>query len=91
MAALVRLREGDPDGPYFVATQLMIEATMGLRIGRKPSTTTWRLLQDLDEKYEIVGMYQQRDSRAVEQATNWYWIAEDAFQKYRPLVSRPSR
>jgi len=91
VAALVRLREGDPDGPYFVATQAMIEATMGLGVGGKRSTTTWRLLQDLDEKYEIVGIYQQRGSRAVEQATNWYWIAEDAFQKYRPLVSRPSR
>jgi hypothetical protein len=91
VAALVRLREGDPDGSYFVATQAMIEATMGLGVGGKRSTTTWRLLRDLDEKYEIVGKYQQRGSRAAESATNWYWIAEDAFQKYRPLVSRPSR
>jgi hypothetical protein len=90
VATLVRLREGDPDGVYFAATQAMIEATMELGVGGRASTTTWRLLRDLDEKYEIVGQHQQRGSRAVESATNWYWIAEDAFQKYRPYVAATS-
>jgi hypothetical protein len=91
VAALITIREGDPDGPYFVATQAMIEETMGYGVGGKTSTTTWRLLRDLEEKYEIVGKYQQRGTRAAEQATNWYWVDEAAFQKYRPLVPRPSR
>ncbi len=90
VAALMTIREGNPDGPYFVATQAMIEATMGLGVGGETSTTTWRLLRDLDEKCEIVGKYQQRGSRAAESATNWYWIAEDAFQKYRPYVAATS-
>jgi hypothetical protein len=89
VAALVRIREGDPDGPYFVTSQKMIEATMGLV---QTSTTTWRLLRDLDGNYEIVGQRQQRGSRSTEAATNWYWIAEDAFQKYRlrwtPIVGQ---
>lgn len=90
VAVLIGIREAHVDGPYFVADRTEIaEKLKWLHCG-KPKPATWRILRDLEQDYEIIGSHQQPGTRAFQQAMNWYWIAEDAFEKYRPHVRAAS-
>lgn len=86
VAVLVRLRHGDPDGEYAVATQAAIESAMGLTAGRRPSVTVLRWLKRLDVERQIVRVFPQDPTAERQQKTNLFWIAEDAYATYAPHV-----
>jgi len=86
VAALVRLRHGDPDGKWSWATQAMIETAMGRPAGGRPSSSVFKALGRLEDDHQIVGIYGVPRSNKQHFGVNHFWINEDAFEKYRPHV-----
>ncbi len=86
VAAMVQLRNGDPNGELAWTTQAMIETAMGHRAGRSPSSSVFKGLRRLEDDHQIVGRYSVPRSQQQQHGVNHFWINEDAFEKYRPHV-----
>jgi len=86
VAAMIRLRHGDPNGEHAVFTQVTIETSMGHTSRSRTSVTIFRLLDHLDEEHQIVGKYPVPRTRELQSGANHFWIAEDAHAEYRTHV-----
>jgi hypothetical protein len=90
VSALVRLRHGDPDEEYFVASLKTVLTAMGHVARDKSEQRVRRRLQYLEAEHQIVGSssvsrFEQK------QGGMYFWITEDAFQKYGEHVLGQSR
>jgi hypothetical protein len=90
VSALVRLRHGDPDEEYSVANLATVQAALGHVADGASSQRVRRRLQYLEAEFEITGSCSV-NRKEQKQGGMYFWINEDAFQRYGEHVLGKSR
>jgi hypothetical protein len=90
VSALVRLRHGDPDEEYSVANLVTVQTALGHVADGASSQRVRRRLQHLEAEFEIIGSCPV-NRKEQKQGGIYFWINEDAFQKYGEHVLGKSR